>query len=77
MEIVAAFVSPMMSEKSAMGSQGGEETKVKKQRKPWRSSKKRTSAEQHAVKRETLLKRSREAAYKCHLKKMQTEEVIG
>ncbi|KFY46552.1 hypothetical protein V494_00428 [Pseudogymnoascus sp. VKM F-4513 (FW-928)] len=65
-----------MSKESSTESQGGSEIKVKKQRKPRRSSKKRTTAEQASAKRETLLKRNREAAYKCRLKKKkQTEEV--
>ncbi|KFZ12574.1 hypothetical protein V501_04147, partial [Pseudogymnoascus sp. VKM F-4519 (FW-2642)] len=52
-------------------------TKVKKPRKPRRSSKKTTTAEQAALKRETFLKRNREAAYKCRVKKKtQTEEVV-
>ncbi|KFX93342.1 hypothetical protein O988_06860 [Pseudogymnoascus sp. VKM F-3808] len=72
-----ASASSAMSKESSTGSQGGSETKVKKQRKPRRSSKKRTTAEQASAKRETLLKRNREAAYKCRLKKKtQTEEVI-
>lgn len=51
--------------------------KVKKPRKPRRSSKKPTTAEQAALKRETFLKRNREAAYKCRVKKKtQTEEVV-
>ncbi|KFY09253.1 hypothetical protein V492_05555, partial [Pseudogymnoascus sp. VKM F-4246] len=51
--------------------------KVKKPRKPRRSSKKTTTAEQAALKRETFLKRNREAAYKCRVKKKtQTEEVV-
>ncbi|KFX93336.1 hypothetical protein O988_06872 [Pseudogymnoascus sp. VKM F-3808] len=51
--------------------------KVKKARKPRRSSKKMTTAEQAAAKRETYLKRNREAAYKCRMKKKtQTEEVM-
>ncbi|KFY22904.1 hypothetical protein V491_02689 [Pseudogymnoascus sp. VKM F-3775] len=51
--------------------------KVKKARKHRRSSKKMTTAEQAAAKRETYLTRNREAAYKCRMKKkMQTEEVI-
>ncbi|OBT66736.1 hypothetical protein VE03_04126 [Pseudogymnoascus sp. 23342-1-I1] len=51
--------------------------KIKKPRKPRRSSKKPTTAEQAALKRETFLKRNREAAYKCRVKKKtQTEEVV-
>ncbi|KAL5345045.1 transcription factor [Pseudogymnoascus australis] len=74
---VAASASSAMSKESSTGSQGGSETKVKKQRKPRRSSKKRTTAEQASAKRETPLKRNREVAYKCRLKKKtQTEEVI-
>ncbi|KFZ20442.1 hypothetical protein V501_00144 [Pseudogymnoascus sp. VKM F-4519 (FW-2642)] len=73
----SAFASSAMSEENSTGSQGGSETKVKKRRKPRRSSKKRTTAEQAAAKRETVLKRNREAAYKCRLKKKaQTVEVV-
>ncbi|OBT52162.1 hypothetical protein VE04_08082, partial [Pseudogymnoascus sp. 24MN13] len=51
--------------------------KVKKPRKPGPSSEKTATAEQAALKRETFLKRNREAAYKCRVKKKtQTEEVV-
>ncbi|KFY51010.1 hypothetical protein V495_00020 [Pseudogymnoascus sp. VKM F-4514 (FW-929)] len=73
----SAFASSATSEENSTGSQGGSETKVKKRRKPRQSSKKRTTAEQAAAKRETALKRNREAAYKCRLKKKaQTVEVV-
>lgn len=76
MSACSASSSSAMSENSTGSQGGGSETKVKKQRRLRRSSKKRTTAEQ-AAKRETLLKRNRQAAYKCRLKKKtQTEEVI-
>ena len=72
----AASASSATSEENLWGTQGGE-TKFKKQRKPRRSSKKMTTAEQAAAKRETFLKRNREAAYKCRVKtKTQTAEVV-
>lgn len=72
----AASASSATSEKNLSGTKGGE-TKFKKQRKPRRSSKKMSTAEQAAAKRETFLKRNREAAYKCRLKtKMQTAQVV-
>ncbi|KFY44700.1 hypothetical protein V494_01367 [Pseudogymnoascus sp. VKM F-4513 (FW-928)] len=68
---------------SAASSEGSSEpaaspaAKVKKARKPRRSSKKMMTAEQAAAKRETCLKRNREAAYKCRMKpKTQTEDVL-
>ncbi|KFY66691.1 hypothetical protein V497_00769 [Pseudogymnoascus sp. VKM F-4516 (FW-969)] len=73
----SASASSAMSEENSTESQGGSETKVKKRRKPRWSSKKRTTAEQAARKRETALKRNREAAYKCRLKKKtQTVAVV-
>ncbi|KFZ17996.1 hypothetical protein V501_01427 [Pseudogymnoascus sp. VKM F-4519 (FW-2642)] len=72
----AASASSATSEENLWGTQGGE-TNFKKQRKPRRSSKKTTTAEQAAAKRETFLKRNREAAYKCRVKtKTQTAEVV-
>jgi hypothetical protein len=51
--------------------------KVKKARKPRRSSKKMTTVEQAAAKRENYLKRNREAACKCRIKqKTLTEDVL-
>lgn len=50
---------------------------VKRTRKPRKSSKKPPTPEQEAARRETFLKRNREAAYKCRIKKKtQTEMII-
>ena len=50
---------------------------AKRARKPRRSNKKIPTPEEEALKRETFLKRNREAAYKCRIKKKnQTEGVI-
>jgi hypothetical protein len=49
--------------------QTNHEPKAKKPRKPRKSSKKTLSSEQQATKREIFLKRNREAAYKCRVKK--------
>ncbi|KFY41560.1 hypothetical protein V494_02923 [Pseudogymnoascus sp. VKM F-4513 (FW-928)] len=71
----AASTTSETSEENLSGTHGGE-MKFNKQRKPRCSSKKRT-AEQAAAKREISLKRNREAAYKCRVKKkMQTAEVV-
>ncbi|KAL5346559.1 transcription factor [Pseudogymnoascus australis] len=51
--------------------------RVKKPPKPRRSFQKTTTAEHTASKRETFLKRNREAAYKCRvIKNTQTKEVV-
>lgn len=72
----AAAVALATSNEGSRGLQGTE-TKVKKSRKPRRSSKKTTTAGQVAAKRETFLKRNREAAYKCRVKKKtQTEKDV-
>lgn len=47
-----------------------------RKRKPRKSSKKTPTAEQEAQKRETFLKRNREAAYKCRVKKKSQTEMI-
>lgn len=50
---------------------------AKRARKPRRSNKKKTTPEEEAAKRETFLKRNREAAYKCRIKKKnQTEGIV-
>lgn len=49
---------------------------AKKTRKPRKSSKKPPTPEQEALKRETFLKRNREAAYKCRIKKKSQTELI-
>lgn len=49
---------------------------VKRVRKPRRSTKKKPTPEQEAAKRETFLKRNREAAYKCRIKKKTQTEMI-
>ncbi|KFY46091.1 hypothetical protein V495_02653 [Pseudogymnoascus sp. VKM F-4514 (FW-929)] len=72
-----ATTSSLASARSSASSPAEPPVKVKKPRKPRRSSKKTTTAEQAALKRETFLKRNREAAYKCRVKKKtQTEEVV-
>ncbi|KAL5346643.1 transcription factor [Pseudogymnoascus australis] len=74
---VASSNSSATSDENLSGTQV-DETKFKKQRKPRRSSKKPTTAEQAAVKREKVLKRNREAACKCRVKtKAQKAEVVG
>ena len=50
---------------------------AKRARKPRRSNKKKPTPEEEAAKRETFLKRNREAAYKCRIKKKnQTEGIV-
>jgi len=49
---------------------------AKKTRKPRKSSKKPATPEQEALRRETFLKRNREAAYKCRIKKKTQTEMI-
>lgn len=50
---------------------------AKRVRKPRKSNKKKPTPEEEAAKRETFLKRNREAAYKCRIKKKnQTEGIV-
>ena len=50
---------------------------AKRARKPRRSNKKKPTPEEESAKRETFLKRNREAAYKCRIKKKnQTEGIV-
>ena len=49
---------------------------TKRARKPHKNARKPRTAEQEAAKRETFLKRNREAAYKCRIKKKTQTEMI-
>lgn len=61
---------------STRSTPAAESAPAKKTRKPRRSSKKPATPEQEALRRETFLKRNREAAYKCRIKKKTQTEMI-